>query len=135
LGRSEGAQHGQRGGGELREPFGDAGTLGPVSIFVPPAIFGEEQAVFDLPMSADRPEQFGSRDLAWIETGQKIAGVGQPHLAVVGDHVPINTHSNLRPGKRQRFSNVVDVVQIEPESPAINGVPFFSTVWAAGGRS
>lgn len=99
-----------------------------MAVFVPPAIFGEEEAVFDLPVITDARQQFGGRYAARIETGEKIARVGQQYLAVIGGHVPINTHSNLRPGKRQRFSNVVDVVQIEPDSAAIDGDPFFSTV-------
>lgn len=99
-----------------------------MAILVPPAIFDEEQAVLDLPMGADGRQQFGGGNLAWVEAGKKVARVGEQHATVVGDYVPINTQCNLRPGKRQRFTNVVDVLQIEPESAAINGGPFFSAV-------
>lgn len=135
MGRSQGTEHGQRGTGHLSQPLRDARTAGPVAVFVPPAIFGEEEAVFNLPMSADHGEQLGGGDSAGIETGEKVAGVGQQDAAVVGNYVPINTHSDLCPGKRQRFTNVTGVVQVEPQPAAFDGGPFFSTVCAAGGRS
>lgn len=51
---AEGAEGDDGCGGELREPLGDAWAAGPMSVFVPPAILDEEQAVLDLPMGAHR---------------------------------------------------------------------------------
>ena len=112
----------------MRQPFGDARTARPVTVFIPPAVFEVEQAVFDLPMRADRRQQFGGCDPIRIQTGEKVTCVRQPHRAIVSDHVPINTQRNLRPGKCQGIANVSGVLQVEPELAAIGGVPFFSTV-------
>ena len=120
--------HGEGGAGELGEPFGDAGAFRPVAILVPPTVFDEEQTVLDLPMSTNGRQQFGGRYQARIQAGEKVACVREYHCAVVGNYVPINTHANLRPGKCQRFTNVLEVVQIETQSAAVDGGPFFSSV-------
>jgi hypothetical protein len=132
--RAEHPQHGGGRAGQLRQPLGNARPTRPVTIFVPPAVFEEEEAVLDLPMGADSRQQFRGADLLGIETGEKVACVGQQNRAILVDYVPINTQRNLRPGKRQGVANVIGVVQIEPELAAIAGGPLFSTVWAAGSR-
>jgi hypothetical protein len=133
--RAECSKHGGGGTGELGQPFGHARPTRPVTVFIPPAVFEEEEAVLDLPMRADSRQQLRRGDLLWIETGEKVARVGRQHGAIVGNYVPINTQRNSRPGKRQGLANVIGVVQIEPELAVIGGGPFFSTVSAAGGRS
>jgi len=135
LGWAERAEGDDGGGGELREPLGDAGAAGPMAVFIPPAIFDEEQAVFNLPMGAHRGQEFARGDTIGIKTGEKITRVGGSHRAVRGDHVPINTQRNLRSGEAQLLTKVTGVVEVEPQSAAIEAAPFFSTVSAAGGRS
>lgn len=130
-----GAEDGGGGGRELREPLGDAWAARPVAIFVPPTVFDKEQAVFDLPVSADRAQQFLCVDRVGIEAGEKVARIGQLHLAVGVHYVPINTQRNLRAGKVQLLTNVTGVVQVDPQPAAIDETPFFSIVSAAGGRS
>lgn len=135
VGRAEGAEDGGGGGGELREPLGDAWAARPVAVFVPPTVLEKEQTVFDLPMRADCAQQILSSDRIGIEAGEKVARVGQLHRAVGGGYVPINTQRNLRSGKVQLLTNITGVLQVEPQPAAIDEVPFFSAVSAAGGRS
>lgn len=123
------------GGGELREPFRHAGAARPMSVFIPPAIFDEEQTILDLPVRAHGGQELARGDALGIEAGEKITRVGGPHCAVRGDHVPINTQRNLRVGKVQSLAKVTGIVQVEPQPAAIEAVPFFSTVSAAGGRA
>lgn len=52
IGWAEQAEDGQRGGGQVGEPVGDTGATRPMAIFVPRAVFDEEQAVLDLPVGA-----------------------------------------------------------------------------------
>lgn len=135
VGRAEGAEGDDGGGGELGEPFRYAGAAGPMAVFIPPTIFDEEQAILDLPMRADGSQQFARGDAFGIEAGEKIACVGGSQRTVRVDHVPINTQRNLRVGEAQLLTKVTGVVQVEPQPAAIEAAPFFSTVSAAGGRS
>lgn len=99
-----------------------------MAIFVPPAIFDEEQTVLDLPMGASSRQQLGGSDKPRIQARKKITCLGQQYGAVVGNYVPINTQANLRPGKCQRFTKVLRVVQIEPQLTAVDNITFFSTL-------
>ena len=76
VGRAEGAEGDGGRAGELREPFGHARSTRPVTVFIPPAIFDEEQTVFDLPMGAHGCQEFARGDAVGIEAGEKIARVG-----------------------------------------------------------
>ena len=51
---AEEPQDARGGGGELREPLGQTGSASPVTVLVPPAVFEKEDAVFDLPVMANR---------------------------------------------------------------------------------
>jgi hypothetical protein len=135
FGWAEGAEGDDGGRGELREPLGDAWAAGPMAIFVPPAIFDEEQTVLDLPVRAHRGQELARSDAIGIEAGEKITRVGRTDRAVGSDHVPINTQRNLRAGEVQTLAKVSGVVQVEPDPAAIEAAPFFSIVSAAGGRS
>jgi len=111
----------------LRQPIGDAGTRGPMAILVPPAILDEEEAVLDLPVRADRGQELSGADSFRIEAAQKIARVEKRDRSVLAGYVPINTQENAASGETQGMANVIGVVQVEPQSTAVDGAPFF---WA-----
>lgn len=74
---AEESQHREGGAGELRQPVGDAGTASPMAVFIPPAVFDEEKAVLDFPMSPHVGQQLGGRHSRGIETGQKVACIAE----------------------------------------------------------
>lgn len=61
-----------------------------MSIFIPPPVFEEEVAVFDLPVIADVRQQLGGRDPRGIEAGQKVATVVGDDIAIGGELVAVN---------------------------------------------
>ena len=56
-----------------------------MSIFVPPAVFGEVQAVFNSPVIADMLEYVAWSDGVWVQTGDEIAFVVRYDFAVISD--------------------------------------------------
>ena len=107
---------------------------GGMSIFIPPAVFEKEVAVFDLPMIANIGQQLGGRDLRWIEAGNKIAAVVRDNVAIGSDHVTVDAQADATARKSQLLADIVRVIQGQPEPAAICQSPLFSCVSAAGGR-
>ncbi len=60
---------------------GESGPAGMVAIFVPPAIFGKVEAVFDPPMAADVGQEVGRRDLVRVEARNEVPHVVRDELA------------------------------------------------------
>ena len=61
-----------------------AGPSRVVTIFVPPAVLQEVQAVFQSPMLADVLQQFRRGDAIRIEAGNEVTHVMREHDAVAG---------------------------------------------------
>ena len=97
-------------GGQMREPLGETGAAGPVAIFVPPAVFQEEDAVLDLPVIANVGQQFLGAHFAGIDAGQEVARVMQTHGAVFSREVAIDAECDLAAGEVQLVANVLGVV-------------------------
>ena len=98
------------GGGKLREPLGESGSAGPMAVFVPPAVFEKEDAVFDLPVIADGGQQLVGADRAGIEAGEEVARIGKAHGAVIRDHVAVDAERDLAAGKAERVAEIGDVL-------------------------
>ena len=105
-----------------------------MSIFVPPAVFEKEVAVFDLPMIADMRQQLCGRDPRRIEARQKVATVVRDDVAIGGQQIAVDAQPDPAARESQLFADIVRVIQGEPEPAAIRQSPLFSWVSAAGGR-
>jgi hypothetical protein len=92
------------------QALGQAGTTCRVPVFVPPAIFEKEMAVFDLPMIADMAQQLVGCDPRGIEACQKITAVVRYDVAVGGEHVAIDAQADPTARKTQLLANVIGVV-------------------------
>lgn len=97
-------------GGEVGQPFGETWATSPVAVLVPPAVFEKEDAVLDLPVIADRGQQLVGSNGAGIDTGEKVARVGEPHGAIVGDDIAVHAKRNLATWEAEGFANVLAVV-------------------------
>ena len=113
VGAEESEDH-RGGGGEFGEPFREARTFRPVTVFVPPAVFQEEDAVFDFPVTANGGQKFGGRDVAWIEAGNEVASILKNDGAVVARDVAIHSQQDLGVGELQFVPNVCGVIQVQP---------------------
>ena len=81
-----------------------------VTVFVPPAIFTEVQAIFDSPVIPDVPENISCRNGLGIETGNEVAFVTEHDLAVICHQLTIDSHHDFTIGQVKCFSDVVSVV-------------------------
>lgn len=134
VGRVAATQYGHCGAVQDCETVGQTGPTCGMSIFIPPAVFEKEVAVFDLPMIADMRQQLCGRDPRGIEACQKVARVVRHHLAIDGELVAVDAQSDPAARKSQLVADIVGVTQGEPEPAAICQSPLFSCVSAAGGR-
>jgi hypothetical protein len=90
-----------------------------VPILVPPAVFEEEVAVFDLPMVADVGQQLLGRDPGRIKARYEVPAVVRYDVAITGQHVAIDAQADSAAGKAQFLADVIGVVQGQPEPAAI----------------
>ena len=74
-----------------REP----GAPGVVTIFVPPAIFQEVQAVLNTPVLADIAQEIGCAHLLGIKAAHVIASIVQHDFTIVSTQFTIDTQTNL----------------------------------------
>lgn len=109
-GRVAAAEDGEGTAIERGESFGRPGPAGSMSIFVPPPIFDEEEAVLDLPVLADQFQQLVGADLAGIEARQEVARIVRAHAAIAGKDIAVHAERNLAAGEVQRLANVVGIV-------------------------
>ena len=114
--------------------FCQAGPLGPMAVFIPPAVFGEVQGILNLPVVADRFQQLDCGYAARITTGEKIARVVLGDGPIRGDDVAVHAQRKATTGKAQSVTNIVGIFQVEPQPPPIYAAPLFSAVSAAGRR-
>lgn len=121
----------QGGVGHRGKALGQAGPLGVVAVFVPPAIFDEVEAVFDLPVSANVGMKLGRRDHVRIEAGHEIPALVEENLSLGRTHFAIGTEGDLAVGKVQTLADMLGVIQIDPKPAGLATSPLFSvTSWA-----
>ena len=104
------SKHAESGTRKMRQPLGDARPARPMSIFVPPPIFDEEQAVLDLPMPAHVGQKLRGADPVRVEAGEEVARVADAHGTIVGDHIAVDANGNLAAWKAELVANVSDVL-------------------------
>jgi len=120
----------QGGVGQRGEALGQAGPLGVVAVFVPPAIFDEVEAVFHLPVSANVGVKRGRRDRSRVEAGHEIPALVEENLSLGRTHFAIGTNGNLAVGEFQTFADMLGVIQVDPKPAGLAASPFFSvTSW------
>lgn len=68
-------KHAQRRIGQRGKRFRQARPLGVVTVFVPPAILDEVQAIFHLPMAPDVGVKLGRRDRTRVEAGYEVPAI------------------------------------------------------------
>lgn len=72
------------------EASGEAGPARVVTVFVPPPVLGEVQAVFDSPMVPHIGQEIGGRDPVGVEAGNEVAHVVRDELALGGADLAID---------------------------------------------
>ena len=103
-----------------------------MTVFVPPAILDEVQAVFHLPMAANGRVKFGCRDRARIEAGHKIPAFVKQKNTIDRTHFTIGTDGDSTIRNIQTLADILGVVQVDPNPAGIAAIPFFSAVSWAG---
>ena len=121
----EKAKHAQGGVGQRRETLCQPGTLGVVTVFVPPAIFDEVQAIFHLPMATNIVVQGRGTDCARIATGDEVPSIVEHDGAIGRSDFMIGAKENLAARKIQGFANILGIVQVEPQPTGFDVSPLF----------
>ena len=126
------AQHAQGRVRQRGKAIGQAGTLGVVTVFVPPAILDEVQAIFHLPVAANVDVKPGGADRAGVATGDEIPGIVEQDRAIGRAYFAIGADGDLAVGKAQTLTNILGVVEVEPQPAGFGVVPLFSVTSEAG---
>ena len=103
-----------------------------MTVFVPPAILDEVQAVFHLPMAANGCVKFGRCHRTRIETADEIPAFLKQKNTIGRPHFTIGTDGDLAAGNVQTLTQILGVVQVDPNPAGIVATPFFSVVSRAG---
>ena len=119
---------------DRRQAIRQAWSSGVVTVFVPPTIFQEVEAVLDPPMLTDVPQQIGGGDMIRIEATNVVAGIVQHDVAIVRAQLTIHAEGNATTRQVERFADIVGVVEIDPDAASFFQSPFLSVVSAAGAR-
>ena len=98
-----------------------------MTVFVPPAILDEVQAVFHLPMAANGGVKLGRRDCARIEAGHKIPAFVKQKSTIGRTHFTIGADGDLTVGNVQTLTDILGVVQVDPNPTGIAAIPFFQS--------
>jgi hypothetical protein len=106
-----------------------------VPILVPPAVFEEMKAVFNLPVAADGGMESGGGNRLRSTAGDEIACVMQGNRTVGLANFAIGADGDLTARKVQTLADILGIIEIEPDSPGILLEPFFSVVSWAGRAS
>lgn len=124
----EDGQSGVRQGGER---FGQAGPLGVVAIFVPPAVFDEVEAVFHLPVATNVCLEFTGRDRIGVQAAHEVPAFAGKEHPFRGTYFAINTQRDSATGNVQMLPYVVSIIEVDPKPPRFLVKPLFSvTSWA-----
>lgn len=125
-GRVDQAEDGESGVRQRSERLGQAGPLGVVTIFVPPAVFDEMKAVFHLPVATNVVLEFTWRDRIGIQTGHKVPALAGNKRALRRTHFAINTDADFTAGYVQLLPDILGVVKVDPKPARFLIEPLFS---------
>ncbi|MEM9413091.1 MAG: hypothetical protein AAGA30_18420 [Planctomycetota bacterium] len=81
-----------------------------MSIFVPPAVFGEVKTVFDSPVVSYVAGNVVCSNPFRVQARNEIAGIAKHDLAIVGGKLTINTCNDLAIWQLECFANVMGVI-------------------------
>ncbi len=99
-----------------------------MSVFVPPPILDEMQAVFHLPVAATMAEQVrGSRFLRVNARNEKACFEGKNCIIGVADN-SINTNRDAAVREIQLLAYEFSILQIAPEAAFVGQAAFFSII-------
>ncbi len=91
-----------------------------MTIFVPPSVFDEMQAILDFPMSANAAKQVTRSGLLWVNARNEIARLEGKDFAIGIADSSINTNGNAAVWEIQTFAYEVGVFQVAPEAASIS---------------
>ena len=131
-GRVEQAEDGQSGIGQRGERLGQAGPLGVVTIFVPPAVLDEMETVLHLPVATNVVLEFTRRDRVGLQAGDEVPAFAGKERALRAAHFAINTDADLAAGHMQMFLDMLGVVEVDPKPTRFLIQPLFSVISWAG---
>jgi hypothetical protein len=120
------AKNAQSSVGQRGEDFGQARPFGVVTILVPPTVFDEVKAVFDLPVVANVGLQRGRRDRGRVKAGHEITALVGENLTIGRTHFAIDTEGDLTMGKVQTLADILGVIQVDPQPAGFVMEPLFS---------
>ena len=78
-----------------------------VTIFIPPAVFGEVQTVFDAPVVPNVAENILRRNVIRVEAGDEVARIVQYDAAIISRQLTVDTNNDLAAGQVKRFTDVL----------------------------
>ena len=96
--RVDQAEDGQGCVCQRSEHLGQAGPLGVVTIFVPPAVLDEMKAVFHLPVATNGILEFTRRDTIGIQAAHEVPTFAGKKLAVGRTYFAINADAYFATG-------------------------------------
>jgi hypothetical protein len=103
-----------------------------VTILVPPTVFLEVQAVFYLPLAAKSILKLRRSDRARIGAADEIPGFVKQNNIIGRSNFPIGADGDLTSRNVQTLTDILGVVQVDPDTTDIAAAPFLSTVSWAG---
>ena len=109
------AQHSQSGVRQRSERLGQSGPFGVVTIFVPPAVLDEMEAVFHLPVATNIVLEFTRRDRIGIQAGDEVPAFAGKKFTLRRAHFVIRTNADLATGNVQMLSDMLGVVEVDPK--------------------
>ena len=120
------AENGQGSVRQRCERLGQAGPLGVVTIFVPPAVLDEMETVFHLPVAANVTLEVFRRDRAGFQAADEVPTFAGKKLALGRSHFTIDSGGDFASRNVQTLSEIVGVVEIDPKPPRFSTEPLFS---------
>ncbi len=113
--RVDQAEDSESGVRQRSERFGQAGPLGVVTVFVPPAVLDEMKAVFHLPVATNVVLEFTRRDRIGLQTADKVPAFAGKERTLRAAHFAIDTDTDLATGNIQMLTDMLGVVKIDPK--------------------
>lgn len=79
---------------DRRHASRETGSTGVMTILVPPAVFQEVQAIFDLPVPANVPQEIGCGHLLGIKAAHEVARIVQHNFSIVSTQLAVHAQGN-----------------------------------------
>jgi hypothetical protein len=109
------SEDGESGVRQRSERLGQAGPLGVVAIFVPPAVLDEMEAVLHLPVATNVCLEFTRRDGIGVHAGHEVPAFAGKECPFRGTHFAINSQRDLATGNVQMVPYMGGIVEVDPK--------------------